>query len=229
MPVITISRTYGSGGAPVGREIARRFNAEFLDRNMVAAVAERSGIPEAEAEGYDERMPGLWQRIASALATSTSAELVMAPLPEDEALPSAAVGERLAALTRAAIEEAAARGNCVIVGRGAAFILGRGPDRLHVHLHAPLDARVRNLLMRVEDIPADVRPDDPSLRELCRTVDARRAEYVKRRFNADWLDVRNYDLAIDTASLTIPGTADLIEQAARRLLPVQVAAAGNPA
>jgi CMP/dCMP kinase len=215
MPVITISRTYGAGGAPVGREIARRFNAEFLDRNMVAAVAAASGIPEDEAEGYDERMPGIWQRIASALANSTSSELTMPPLPPDEPLPSTAVGERLATLTRSAIEEAAARGNCVIVGRGAAFILGRGPDRFHVQLHAPLDARVRNLLMRVEDIPADVRPDENSLAELCRTVDARRTEYIKRRFNANWLDVRNYDMAVDTNTMGIQGAADLIENAVR--------------
>ena len=83
MPIITISRTFGSGGAPVGRELARRFGAEFLDRSIVASVAERSGIPEAEAEGYDEQLPSLWQRVAAALATS-SPEVSMPPLPSGE-------------------------------------------------------------------------------------------------------------------------------------------------
>jgi cytidylate kinase len=217
VPIITISRTFGSGGAPVGRELARRFDAEFLDRSIVASVAERSGIPEAEAEGYDEQLPSIWQRVASALA-SGSPEVSMPPLPAADALTSGAVEERLAHLTRIVIEEAAARGNAVIVGRGAAFIVGRREDAVHVHLHAPLEIRVRNLLTQVEEVPADARPDAASLRELCRTVDARRAHYVKRLFSVNWLDVSHYDLAIDTSSTTIPVAADLVELAVRRRL-----------
>ena len=74
---------------------------------------------------------------------------------------------------------------------------------LHVQLHAPLEARVRYLLTRVEEIPADTRPDEASLRELCRTFDARRAEYVRRMFGKDWLDPENYDLSIDTGSMGV--------------------------
>ena len=55
------------GGAPVGRELARRLGAEFLDRNIVAMAAQRAGISEEEARGYDERMPGVWQRVATVL------------------------------------------------------------------------------------------------------------------------------------------------------------------
>jgi CMP/dCMP kinase len=217
VPIITISRTFGSGGAPVGRELARRFESEFLDRSIVASVAERSGIPEAEAEGYDEQLPSLWQRVAAALATS-SPEVSMPPLPSGESLSGGAVQERLARLTRAVIEEAAERGNAVILGRGAAFIIGRRRDALHVHLHAPLEARVRNLLTRAEEIPANARPDAASLAELCKTVDSKRAQYVKRLFGVNWLDVSHYDLAIDTGSSTIPVAVDLIELAVKRRL-----------
>jgi cytidylate kinase len=217
VPVITISRTFGSGGVPVGKELARRFGAEFLDRGIVAAIAERSGIPESEAAGYDEQLPSIWQRVAAALATS-SPEISMPPLPPGEELSAGAVQERLARLTRVVIEEAAERGNAVIVGHGAAFIVGRRRDALHVHLHAPLEARVRNLVTRVEEIPENARPDEASLRELCRTVDSKRAQYIRRLFGVDWLNVSNYDLAIDTASSTIPVAADLIELAMQRRL-----------
>ncbi len=218
MPIITISRTFGSGGAPVGRELARRFGAEFLDRSIVASVAERSGIAESEAEGYDEQLPSLWQRVAAALAAS-SPEVSMPPLPSGESLSGGAVQERLSRLTRLVIEEAAERGNAVIVGRGAAFIIGRRRDAMHVHLHAPLEARVRNLLTRAEEIPPNARPDAASLSELCKTVDAKRAQYIRRLFGVNWLDVSHYDLAIDTGSSTIPVAADLVELAVRRLGP----------
>lgn len=214
MPVITISRQFAAAGQLVGRLLAERFDAELLDREIVAAVAERAGIPEAEAEGYDERLPGLWQRIATALAAG-SPDPAIPPLPADM-LPATAVHERLARLTRTVIEEAAARGNAVIVGRGGAFILGRRPDAIHVQLHAPLDARVRFLMTRVEEIPPDTRPDEVSLRDLCRSVDARRAEYIRRLYGADWLDATNYDLSIDTSRIDAETVAELITTIARR-------------
>ena len=141
------------------------------------SVAERAGLSEQEAEGYDERLPGLWQRIVAALAMG-GPDPSLPPLPAG-LMPTAAVQERLAQLTRAVIEEAAARGNAVIMGRGGAYIVPRGPDVLHVQLHAPLEARIRYLLARVEEIPDDTRPDEASLRELCRTMDARRADYIR--------------------------------------------------
>lgn len=212
MPVVTISRTFGAGGAPVGRELARRLGAEFLDRNIVAMAAQRAGISEEEARGYDERMPGVWQRVATVLATSGS-EFDLPVVPETQDVPGLGTEERLAHLTQAIIQEAAATGNAVIVGRGGAFILHDSPDVLHVQLHAPLEMRIRNLTRRVEEIPPDARPDESSLRDLCRTMDARRAEYIRRWFRADWLAMENYDLSIDTQQIGFTGAVDVIQAA----------------
>jgi cytidylate kinase len=215
MPVITLSREFGAGGAPIGRSLAERFGVPFLDREIVSAAAERAGIPESDAEGYDERMPGLWQRIASALATS--APEVAVPAAAMDSTVSPAIGERLFALTRSIIEEAAAAGGVVILGRGAGFILTGRPQVLRVHLHASLDDRVRYLVSRVEELPAEARPDDASMRELCRSVDAARATYLRRRFDVDWMDTRHYDLALDTGRLGLGRSIELIEAAARHV------------
>jgi cytidylate kinase len=123
------------------------------------------------------------------------------------------VHDKLVAITRGVIEEAAERGNAVIVGRGAAFILGRRPGTLHVQLHASLDARVRWLLARVEEIPDEARPEEKSLRELCQSIDSERAEYVRRLFGKEWLDARHYDLAIDSGRIGVARTVDVIERA----------------
>ncbi len=214
MPIITISRQYGAAGRPIGRALAERFGAEILDREIVALVAERSGVPEAEADGYDERLPSLWQRIGAALAAS-SPEVAVPPLPSG-VTPASAIQERLTAITRAVIEEAAARGNAVILGRGGVFIVGRRPDAIHVQLHASLDARVRYLLARVEEIPLDAKPDDASLRSLCESLDQARANYIRRLFGKDWQDSRHYDLALDTGRLGIAASVDIIEATVRR-------------
>ena len=214
MPVITISRQFGAAGLPVGEKLAELFGAELLDRAIVAQVALRSGVPEDELESYDERLPSFWQRITAALASS-SPEPQFAAGDYADGVPSASMQERLLAITRSVIEEAAERGNAVIVGRGGAFVLGRRPGTLHVQLHASLDARVRYLLSRVEQIPPDARPEERSLRDVCKSVDAARGDYLKRVFGADWLDARNYDLAIDTGRLGVERTIDLIERVAR--------------
>jgi CMP/dCMP kinase len=216
MPVITISRQFGAAGVPVGKALAERFESELLDRAIVAQVAVRSGIPEAEIESYDERLPSFWQRVSTALA-SAPPEPLMVDLPYVEQLPAASMQDKLAAITRAVIEEAAQRGNAVIMGRGGAFILRGHENVLNVQLHASIDTRVRYLLSRVEEVPADVRPEEKSLRALCHSVDAARGEYLKRLFGADWLDTRNYDLAIDTGRFGVEKTTDLIERSAREM------------
>ena len=212
MPVITISRQFGALGVPVARILADHLSLEFLDRAIVAQVAVLSGIPETELEMYDERLPTFWQRIAAALTTS-SPEVAMPSIEYAEQMSHLTTHDRLVAITRSVIEEAAERGNAVIVGRGAAFVLGRMPGTLHVQLHASMDARIRYLMSRVEEIPGEEIPDEKALRELCASVDATRARYVRNLFNTDWLDARNYDLSIDTGRLGVDKAAELIESA----------------
>lgn len=215
MPVITITRQFGAAGVPIGRALAKRLDAEFLDRAIVAQAAVRSGIAEAELESYDERLPSLWQRVAHALAAS-SPEVSGVPVRDD--LPAMSTHDRLLAITRTLIEEAAARGNAVILGRGGAFILRGRPDVLHVQLHASLDDRVRYLATRVEEAPPETRPDPASFADLCRSVDGARAEYIRRTFGVDWLDVRHYDLSLDTGRLGVARAVELIALAARERL-----------
>ena len=213
MPVVTISRQFGAAGLPVGRQLAQELGAEFLDRAIVAQVAVRSGIPEAQLEMYDERLPGFWQRIATALGSASPD--VGAPPSLEDAPPALSIHDRLVRLTRAVVEEAAERGNAVILGRGGAFILGRKPGVLNVQLVASLDDRVRYLLTRVEDAPEAERLDEVALRELCKSIDAARADYIRSIFRADWMDARNYDLVIDTGRLGVARTVELIEAAAQ--------------
>jgi len=213
MPVITISRQFGAAGAPIGKALAERFGAEMLDRAIVAQVALRAGIPEEELETYDERLPTIWQRVASALAAAP--EPAMPGVTFSAHLAPMSVHERLVEITRSVIEEAADRGNAVILGRGGAFILADRPNVFHVQLHASLDARVRYLLARVEQIPKEARPEEKALRELCQSIDTARAEYIRDVFGADWRDVTHYDLAIDTGHLGVERSADLIEAAVR--------------
>ena len=153
MPVVTISRQFGAAGVPIGKQLAERFGAELLDRAIVAQVAVRSGIPENGARVI---------RRAHALASGSASRprsrrarrsRRLASVPYGEQLHGTSMQERLVEVTRLVIEEAAERGNAVIIGRGGAWILGKRPDVLQ-RPAARLDGRARPL-------PALARRGDP--------------------------------------------------------------------
>jgi cytidylate kinase len=57
MPVITVSRMYGSAGSEVAERVARRLGWALFDDTMIDAIAERSGLTRAEVSAQDERVP----------------------------------------------------------------------------------------------------------------------------------------------------------------------------
>ena len=72
MPVITISRMYGSEGSEVAERVARTLGWALFDNAMIDAIAERSGLTRAEVTAQDERVPSLVERLASALSLGTA-------------------------------------------------------------------------------------------------------------------------------------------------------------
>ena len=204
MAIITISRMYGSGGSEVAARVAQLLGWSLFDNAFVDAVAERLGVPAAEVQAREERTPSLVERLASALAVA-SPELL--PPPTEQLPPSE---ERMADVTRRIIEEAVARGNAVLVGRGAQSVLARRAGVLHVFCYAPRDALVRRVAERRRI----------SLAEAEKVVDEtnkQRDHYVRTTFKRSWMAHDNYHLSVNTEWLGIEGAAEAIVSAARLL------------
>ena len=68
MPIITLSRQYGSGGSEVAELTAKTLGWELLDNEVVDAVAARLGLSIEEVKAREERAPSLVERLSSALA-----------------------------------------------------------------------------------------------------------------------------------------------------------------
>ena len=47
--IITISREFGSGGRTIGKEVAKRLNIPFYDKELIEKVAEKNGTSKVEA------------------------------------------------------------------------------------------------------------------------------------------------------------------------------------
>ena len=204
MPVITVSRMYGSAGSEVAERVARRLGWALFDDTMIDAIAERSGLTRAEVSAQDERVPSLVERIASAL--SLGSPEIMPPVP---AGPIESTEERIVDVTRRVIEETLQTGPAVFVGRGAQCLLAERSDALHVFCFAPRAALRRYAMEKfaVDAAEAERRVAD---------MNRQREQYVKRHWNRNWLAQENYHLCVNTSWLGTEGAAELVVEAARR-------------
>lgn len=123
MAIVTLSRELGANGSAIAAAIGERLGCPVLGRAALEGELERQGVPRPAAERYDERRPGLWDRL------------------------SVQVDRYRHGLTVAMLE-AARRSPCVIVGRGGQVVLSGLPGVLHLRIVAPLETRILRLLAR---------------------------------------------------------------------------------
>src|ERR1019366_9592174 len=124
--IVTVAREYGSGGGSIARLLAERLSWKLLDRCLVERIAQAASVEPAVAEKFDERLDPWFNRLAEALWQSPGLRgYIGGPVP---GWFDADVAARL---TRRVIEEAAAMGNCVVVGRGSQCILQKREDAFH--------------------------------------------------------------------------------------------------
>ena len=203
MPIVTISRQYGSGGSEIAERVASALGWQLYDNAVVDEVAARLGITPAEVSAREERLPTLGERLASAI--SLSAPEVM-PSVSDAAVPPSE--ERIVAVTQRVMEEAVQSGSAVIVGRGAQCMLATRSDALHVFCYAPLEALVAYAITNLHLLPDEAK-------KKVAEMNARREEYVKRHWKREWRDLANYHLCVNTAWLGLDGSAELITRVAQ--------------
>ena len=206
MPVITVSRMYGSGGSEVAQRVAQILGWTLFDNSLIDAIAERSGLTRAEVSEQDERVPSIVERLATTLSYA-SPEM----MPPVSSGPLATTEERIVEITRRIMEEAVQTGPAVFVGRGAQCLLAEREDALHVFCYAPRIA-LRKYVM--ETFGLNTAEADRQVTE----QNKQREHYVKRHWNRNWLAHENYHLCVNTAWLGIDGAAEMVLDAARRQL-----------
>src|SRR5205823_3939141 len=151
VPVITIGRQFGAGGATVGHMLATELKADFLDSKIIDEVARRLQLPKAEVEAEDEQPGSLLARLLVALGSASSEPLIPPEAPAwtpPNTAPTFDTRKAVLQITQHVIEEAARAGDVVIVGRGGAYILSSFPGALHVFLRAAEAVRVQTIMAR---------------------------------------------------------------------------------
>ena len=217
MPVITIGRQFGAGGATVGHMLAKRLKAEFLDSAIIDEVARRLQLPKEEVEAEDEQPGSLLARLLVALGSASTEPLIPADTAAwtpPNAAPTFDTRKAVLQITQHVIEEAARSGNVVIVGRGGAYILSKDPNALHVFLRAPESVRVKTIMERF-----GIASEDEARRRL-RQTEENWTSYIRQVYGHDRNLPAHYDMVLDTGRLGYEATIESIVAALEARKPI---------
>jgi cytidylate kinase len=169
--VITIAREYGSGGAAIGRELARRLGWKLLDRELILELARRAHLHPCKVSEMDERATSFVERLLKSLWLSSIATW-SGPAPD------IIDPDYIAKLSGMLIREAAKLGKYVIVGRGGQCALQDNDDVFHVFVYGSQHQRLK----RVQSRYLTKAECEAALDEIDRT----RAAYIRTHYGCDW-------------------------------------------
>jgi Cytidylate kinase-like family len=199
--VVCISHATGAGGEEVGRQLAERLGFLYVDEEVVAGAAEKGGFSPDDVAS-EERRRSFARRLLDTLAQGGES---WAPSG------GAVLGdtEELRGLVRETIRQLAGRGRVVIVAHAASRALPQGPDVLRVLVTASPETRARRLTESDE-------LDDKQAARTVKDADAGRRDYLKRFYGVDEELPTDYDLVVNTDTLSHEEAADLLARAASR-------------
>jgi cytidylate kinase len=185
VPVVTISREPGSGGRIVAQNIADRLGFEVFHQEVLHEMAKRAEVSEQLLATLDERGLSILEDWISSLVHDRH-------LWPDQYL------QHLMNV----IGTIGKHGRSVVIGRGANFILPP-EQRFRVRITAPQRLRIKNVARDFNLSP------DEAKRRVIKTESNRKA-FIRKYFNADIADPTNYDLVINTETLSVDNAVDVI-------------------
>lgn len=187
-PVITISREPGSGGRTIAEKLSEKFGLSLFHQEVVHEMADNAQVSTRLLEFLDEK------------AQNVLNEWIASLVDTQHLWPDRYLRHLMKILTTIGKQ-----GKAVIVGRGANFVLH--PDkRFRVRVVAPMDVRVKNIAQAFDVSAEEAR------RRVIRTGSDRKA-FIRKYFNADIADPINYDIIINTGTISVDCAVDAIAKA----------------
>jgi len=194
--VITIGRTFGSGGRVLGRMIAERLGIAFYDKRLLLEAAQQAGVAPEYFERNDERMP----RFISGVFSFAHGYNPMSWYSDPTSISSDSIYKAQCDYIR----EIAARESCVIVGRTADYVLRDVPNVINIFIHAP----ERDCIARIIERHEAISPEEA--RTIARRANKLRAAFYNFYTDKIWGDARSYDLTLDSSLLPPQQTVDIV-------------------
>lgn len=195
--IITVSREFGSGGRSIGKLVAEKLGYEYYDSELVERVAKETGFSTEYIADAGEYAPGR-SMLSYAFSSGT---------PHTGASMNAT--DYLWATQCRVIMEIAEKGNCVIVGRCADYILRSREDCLNVFIHADKDYKAKRIveLYGVTDKSPEKRLNEK---------DGKRRVNYKYFTGREWGNLENYHICLNSGYFGNEACADIIADLAKK-------------
>ena len=182
--IITISREYGSGGRYVGKLIADKLGIKLYDKEFVEKVAKETGLSEEYIENNEQKRDSLaGMNNGYYVGLNNSDELF---IKESEL-----------------IKKLANQESCVIIGRCADFILQDKSNVLKVFVYGDIKDKIK----RATEIYG---LNKSKAEKEIKRIDKLRANHYKHYTEKEWSNHANYDVCINSDTLGVEKSADLI-------------------
>ena len=185
IPVLTISREPGSGGRIIAEKLSKRLGFDLFRQEVLHEMAASAKVSAQLLKTLDQKgLNVLDEWIASLVDTRH--------LWPDQYLKH----------LMKVVGTIGRHGSAILIGRGANFILP-AERRLSVRVIAPLEVRARKVAeafgLSVED----------ARRRVTKT-DSQRKAFIRKYFYADIADPLNYDVTVNTGSMSLDGAVDVV-------------------
>ncbi|MGN1299880.1 MAG: MATE family efflux transporter [Clostridia bacterium] len=182
--VITISREYGSGGRYIGRLIADKLGIKLYDKDFIEKLAEETGLsPEYIGENEQKRskLDNFNDGYYAGLNNADQLFIAESNL----------------------IKEIANKESCVIIGRCADFILKDNKNVLKIFIYSDMKDKI-------ERATKFYNLDRTEAEKEIKRINKLRENHYNYYTDNEWKNTDNYDLCINSDTLGVEKTADLI-------------------
>ena len=227
MPVITINGPIGCGAVTIGQMVSEQMNLNFVDRLFFTEAARIIGTPVGILIAKEQRVDRFRDRLGRFVQTMLERSAMSGVSGEPyfgrgiENLPpetymdltgDGSVAQKLddktfiEAMTKVA-NDLHARGNAVIIGRGANQILADASHTLHVGLLAPMEVRVKTLIDRehFEKEEAEIHVEE---------LERAREDFIMKFWKVHPNEAKHYHMMLNMGKMNPKTAAEVICNAA---------------
>lgn len=227
MPLITINGPIGCGAVTIGQMVAEQMHLNFVDRLFFTEAARIVGTPVGTLIAKEQRVDRFRDRLGRFVQTMLERSAMSGVSGEPyfgrgiENLPpetymdltgGGGVAQKLddkvfiEAMTKVA-NDLHAKGDAVIIGRGANQILADASHTLHVGLLAPMEVRVQTLVDRehFEWEEAEIHVEE---------LERAREDFIQKFWKVHPSDARHFHMTLNMGKMNPKTAAEVICHAA---------------
>lgn len=190
MKSLAIEREFGSGGREIGLRVAKMAGIPYYDGELLARAAEEQGVSTEILEAYDEQRTGsLLYEIAAYSDFANNRKNSVYELFDG---------------LRHTIRKIEQQGPAVFIGRCSTDVLRDNPRVLKTFIYSSDEAK------KIERIIMSEGVSEAEAKSLMNKKDKRRRNYFKFWTQKEWSDRSNYDMELNTSSVSIDDCAKIL-------------------